>query len=183
MNFSKKQYRSQESFDSRTKPPGTGAADPRGIYRPLQIHRRGPHGAVRHPRQHHHGAGHPRVRLRQQLAVAAIEQPFRHQVQAQLDGRQGLLRRRRQGECFRSYPRSRRRTGIMPNFDSQPRYDSLFAYSSDDYKSWARGSKPPATPRHPTTRSGSRASSRRTSFTCSTGPTASGSTPRAWDAR
>ena len=39
-------------------------------------------------------------------------------------------------------PRSRRRTGIMPNFlDSQPRYDSLFAYSSDDYKSWARGLK------------------------------------------
>lgn len=25
--------------------------------------------------------------------------------------------------------------------DSQPRYDSLFAYSSDDYKSWARGLK------------------------------------------
>ena len=30
----------------------------------------------------------------------------------------------------------------MPNFlDQQPRYDSLFAYSSDDYRSWARGLK------------------------------------------
>ena len=36
-----------------------------------------------------------------------------------------------------------------------------------------------ATPRPPTTRSGSSASSRRTSSSCSTGPTAHGSTPRA----
>ena len=101
MNFSKK------AISLAGNPPGTGAADPRGIYRPLQIHRRGPHGAVRHPRQHHHGAGHPRVRLRQQLAIAAIEQPFRHQVQTQLDGRQGLLRRRRQGGVLPQLPLGR----------------------------------------------------------------------------
>ena len=79
------------------------------------------------------------------------------------------------GECFRSYPSVEASYRDHAEFlDSQPRYDSLFAYSSDDYKSWAR-----ATPRPPTTRSGSSASSRRTSSSCSTGPTAHGSTPRA----
>ena len=46
------------------------------------------------------------------------------------------------GECFRSYPSVEASYHDHAEFlDSQPRYDSLFAYSSDDYKSWARGLK------------------------------------------
>ena len=46
------------------------------------------------------------------------------------------------GECFRSYPSVEASYRDHAEFlDSQPRYDSLFAYSSDDYKSWARGLK------------------------------------------
>ena len=41
------------------------------------------------------------------------------------------------GECFRSYPSVEASYRDHAEFlDSQPRYDSLFAYSSDDYKSW-----------------------------------------------
>ena len=87
------------------------------------------------------------------------------------------------GECFRSYPSVERSYRDHAEFlDSQPRYDSLPTRPTIT-RAGRGGSKPPATPRHPTTRNGSRASSRRTSSTCSTGPTASGSTPRAWDAR
>ena len=46
------------------------------------------------------------------------------------------------GECFRSYPSveaSYRDNAEL--LDSPPRYDSLFAYSPTDYKSWARGLK------------------------------------------
>ena len=43
------------------------------------------------------------------------------------------------GECFRSYPSVEASYQDHAEFlDSQPRYDSLFAYPSDDYKSWAR---------------------------------------------
>lgn len=46
------------------------------------------------------------------------------------------------GECFRSYPSVEASYRDHAEFlDSQPRYDSLFAYPSDDYKSWARGLK------------------------------------------
>ena len=46
------------------------------------------------------------------------------------------------GECFRSYPSVEASYRDHAEFlDSQPRYDSLCAYSSDDYKSWARGLK------------------------------------------
>ena len=46
------------------------------------------------------------------------------------------------GECFRSYPTVEASYQDHAEFlDTQPRYDSLFAYSSDDYKSWARGLK------------------------------------------
>lgn len=46
------------------------------------------------------------------------------------------------GECFRAYPSVEASYQDHAEFlDSQPRYDSLFAYSSDDYKSWARGLK------------------------------------------
>ena len=46
------------------------------------------------------------------------------------------------GECFRSYPSVEASYQDHAEFlDSQPRYDSLFAYPSDDYKSWARGLK------------------------------------------
>ena len=46
------------------------------------------------------------------------------------------------GECFRSYPSVEASYEDHAAFlDSQPRYDSLFAYSSDDYRSWARGLK------------------------------------------
>ncbi len=46
------------------------------------------------------------------------------------------------GECFRAYKtveESYRDHAIF--LDSSPRYDSLFAYSTTDYKSWARGLK------------------------------------------
>lgn len=46
------------------------------------------------------------------------------------------------GECFRSYPSVEASYRDHAEFlDSQPRYDSLFAYASDDYRSWARGLK------------------------------------------
>ena len=46
------------------------------------------------------------------------------------------------GECFRSYPSVEASYRDHAEFlDSQPRYDSLFAYSPTDYKSWARGLK------------------------------------------
>lgn len=46
------------------------------------------------------------------------------------------------GECFRSYPSVEASYRDHAEFlDSQPRYDSLFAYSSSDYRSWARGLK------------------------------------------
>ena len=46
------------------------------------------------------------------------------------------------GECFRAYPTVEASYYDHAEFlDSQPRYDSLFAYASDDYKSWARGLK------------------------------------------
>ncbi len=46
------------------------------------------------------------------------------------------------GECFRQYPTVEASYYDHAQFlDSQPRYDSLFAYSSTDYKSWARGLK------------------------------------------
>lgn len=45
-------------------------------------------------------------------------------------------------ECFRSYANAEASYRDHAEFlDTQPRYDSLFAYSSDDYKSWARGLK------------------------------------------
>lgn len=46
------------------------------------------------------------------------------------------------GECFRKYPSVEESYADHATFlDSQPRYDSIFAYSSTDYKSWARGLK------------------------------------------
>ncbi len=46
------------------------------------------------------------------------------------------------GECFRSYPSVEESYLDHAEFlDSSPRYDSLFAYSSTDYRSWARGLK------------------------------------------
>ncbi len=46
------------------------------------------------------------------------------------------------GECFRAYPTVEASYHDHAEFlDQQPRYDSLFAYSSTDYKSWARGLK------------------------------------------
>ncbi|WP_300748536.1 glucosaminidase domain-containing protein [uncultured Alistipes sp.] len=45
-------------------------------------------------------------------------------------------------ECFRAYPSVEASYEDHARFlDSQPRYDSLFVYSSDDYRSWARGLK------------------------------------------
>ena len=45
-------------------------------------------------------------------------------------------------ECFRAYPNVEDSYSDHAEFlDSQPRYDSLFNYSSNDYKSWARGLK------------------------------------------
>lgn len=46
------------------------------------------------------------------------------------------------GECFRAYPSVEASYHDHAEFlDSQPRYDSLFAYASTDYRSWARGLK------------------------------------------
>lgn len=46
------------------------------------------------------------------------------------------------GECFRCYPTVEASYHDHATFlDSQPRYDSLFVYASNDYKSWARGLK------------------------------------------
>lgn len=46
------------------------------------------------------------------------------------------------GECFRAYPSVEASYEDHAVFlDSSPRYDSLFSYPSNDYKSWARGLK------------------------------------------
>ncbi len=46
------------------------------------------------------------------------------------------------GECFRAYDSVEASYQDHAEFlDTQPRYDSLFAYASNDYKSWARGLK------------------------------------------
>ena len=44
------------------------------------------------------------------------------------------------GECFRSYPSVEASYRDHAEFlDSQPRYDSLFSYAPNDYKSWPGG--------------------------------------------
>jgi hypothetical protein len=46
------------------------------------------------------------------------------------------------GECFRKYPTVEASYLDHAEFlDKSPRYDSLFVYSSSDYRSWARGLK------------------------------------------
>ena len=46
------------------------------------------------------------------------------------------------GECFRAYPSVEASYEDHADFlDQSPRYDSLFAYPSDDYRRWARGLK------------------------------------------
>lgn len=46
------------------------------------------------------------------------------------------------GECFRCYPTVEASYEDHAEFlDKQPRYDSLFVYAADDYRSWARGLK------------------------------------------
>ena len=46
------------------------------------------------------------------------------------------------GECFRAYGSVEASYEDHARFlDSQPRYDSLFVYPADDYRSWARGLK------------------------------------------
>ena len=46
------------------------------------------------------------------------------------------------GECFRAYPSVEASYQDHADFlDQSPRYDSLFAYNADDYRSWARGLK------------------------------------------
>lgn len=46
------------------------------------------------------------------------------------------------GECFRKYPTVEESYLDHAEFlDKSPRYDSLFVYSSSDYRSWARGLK------------------------------------------
>ena len=46
------------------------------------------------------------------------------------------------GECFRAYETVEESYRDHAEFlDRQPRYDSLFAYASNDYRSWARGLK------------------------------------------
>ena len=46
------------------------------------------------------------------------------------------------GECFRAYPTVEASYEDHAEFlDRSPRYDSLFTYAPDDYRSWARGLK------------------------------------------
>ncbi len=46
------------------------------------------------------------------------------------------------GECFRAYGSVEASYEDHARFlDAQPRYDSLFVYAADDYRSWARGLK------------------------------------------
>ncbi len=46
------------------------------------------------------------------------------------------------GECFRAYPSVEESYADHAEFlDKQPRYESLFAYPSDDYRNWAKGLK------------------------------------------
>jgi len=46
------------------------------------------------------------------------------------------------GECFRAYPSVEASYEDHAEFlDRSPRYDSLFSYAPDDYRSWARGLK------------------------------------------
>ena len=46
------------------------------------------------------------------------------------------------GDCFRAYPSVEASYQDHADFlDQSPRYDSLFVYASDDYRSWARGLK------------------------------------------
>ncbi len=182
MTFSKKAISSPNPPLHLRAARGAGAPDARRVHQPLHAHRHRPHGALWNPREHHHGAGNPRIRLRQQPAVDEVEQPLRHQVQAQLDGRQGLpRRRRRQGRMLPlPTPRSRRRTGTTPNSSTRSPATTRCSPTPPTTTRAGRGvSRPRATPRPPTTRSGSSASSRRTSSTCSTVPTACASTPRA----
>ena len=48
----------------------------------------------------------------------------------------------KRAKCFRSYPSVEASYQDHAEFlDSQPRYDSLFSYAPNDYKSWARGLK------------------------------------------
>ena len=76
-------------------------------------------------------------------------------------------------------PRSRRRTGTTPNSSTRSPATTRCSPTPPTIIRAGRGaSRPRATPRPPTMRSGSSASSRRISFSCSTGPTAHGSTPR-----
>ena len=63
-----------------------------------------------------------RIRLRQQPAVDEVQQPLRHQVQAQLDRREGTTDDDAKGECFRSYPSVEASYQDHAEFlDSQPR--------------------------------------------------------------
>ena len=72
------------------------------------------------------------------------------------------------GECFRSYPSVEASYQDHAEFlDSQPRYDSLFSYAPNDYKSWARGLKAAGYATAPD----SSASSKRVNSTCSTART------------
>ena len=116
--FQKKQYPLRNPPLHLRAARGAGAPDARRVHQPLHAHRHRPHGAPWNPREHHHGAGNPRIRLRQQPAVDEVEQPLRHQVQAQLDGRQGLPRRRRQGRMLPLLPLGR---GVVPGPRRIPR--------------------------------------------------------------
>ena len=128
------------------RPAGRAAQEPphaRRVRRALQVHRRGPHGALRHPGQHHHGAGHPRIGLRQQPPLGRS----RTTISASSASAAGRARRssttttpraNASAPTHRSRPRS---STMRTSSTGSPRYDSLFAYPSSDYKSWARGLK------------------------------------------
>ena len=58
------------------------------------------------------------------------------------DGRKVYHDDDEKGECFRAYDSVEESYRDHADFlDQSPRYDSLFAYSSTDYRSWARGLK------------------------------------------
>ena len=192
VNFNKVNENFQKNNAPRRFPPradpsarGPGPHHPRRVHRPIQIHRHRPDGALRNPGKHHPRPGYSRIRLREQPALHAVEQPLRHQVQARLDRREGLPRRRRQGRVLPGLPHGR---GLVPRPRRVPRQAAPLRLAVrlrlgrlQELGARAQGCRLRHGP--PTTRSGSSASSRRASSSCSTAPTARRSTPAATGCR
>ncbi len=88
------------------------------------------------------GAGHPRIRLRQQPLSRCRTTTSALSAKATGRAKHVFHDDDAHGECFRAYRSVEASYQDHAEFlDSQPRYDSLFVYPADDYHSWARGLK------------------------------------------